>query len=321
MKKLTVFCLILYSCCSFFNLGAQVNEPFFLTKFYVEDAVGHLDSVEIGFDPTANYIYNPSLGELDISTPFDSVFEVRVSHRDGVNSDPNLVLSKRIVGGCEYVVAWNWNCYVAEQIHIFVKAKYQPVTFRWDNTVWRDSTICQRYSFITPDNKVQLIDIENWFNDEDPRGSCLSDTSKYTLFLDGKTDVDYKEFPINLPPAISGDQDSIFGVLFFWYGIDLENDFCNRTIDVDNPLVQSTPSISIYPNPAGDNIHILSKAQKIMRIKMMDASGVMVKDLVLLDAQQDINLETKNMQSGFYFIQIWYDDQRYVTKKCVIFNR
>ncbi|GAB4497385.1 MAG: hypothetical protein OHK0019_30910 [Saprospiraceae bacterium] len=50
---------------------------------YFEDAIGNKDTVIVGYDPDANtYDVNPQFGEVWLDTPFDSVFEVRVSHSD-----------------------------------------------------------------------------------------------------------------------------------------------------------------------------------------------------------------------------------------------
>lgn len=57
--------------------------PLFQTVIWFEDAVGNRDSVNIGFNLEAKWdTLNPNFGEALLDTPFDSIFEVRVSHLD-----------------------------------------------------------------------------------------------------------------------------------------------------------------------------------------------------------------------------------------------
>jgi hypothetical protein len=100
MKKMIAFLWLLLA----FTSTAQ-KTPFFLTTFYFEDAIGNIDSIEVGYDLTANQTGNPDFGEVTDLSPFDSVFDVRaVNYFEYYNTTPpinplNLIV-KRIVGGC-----------------------------------------------------------------------------------------------------------------------------------------------------------------------------------------------------------------------------
>jgi hypothetical protein len=59
--------------------------PMYQADFYFQDAIGNRDTITIGYDTTANGEYNPQFGEINLSQPFDSVFEVRATHRNGIN--------------------------------------------------------------------------------------------------------------------------------------------------------------------------------------------------------------------------------------------
>ena len=59
-----------------FQIIGQMT-PYFLTTIYFKDAIGNVDSIEMGFDTSANDISNPNFGETLNLSPFKEVFDVR----------------------------------------------------------------------------------------------------------------------------------------------------------------------------------------------------------------------------------------------------
>src|SRR5690606_28427272 len=107
------------------------------TKFYFEDAIGNRDSLTIGYDTTANVVYNPEFGEENIrDVPWDSVFEVRAGRYES-DRNLNLPLSKTLVA--KLFIYNSISCYLPESpIRMFVKIKHLPVTITWDSTHYQD---------------------------------------------------------------------------------------------------------------------------------------------------------------------------------------
>jgi hypothetical protein len=138
---ITFLCLLL----AFISTAQKT--PYFLTTFYFEDAIGNIDSIEVGYDLTAKNSGNPDFGEVSDLSPFDSLFEVRaVNYFEYYNTTPPInplnLIKKRIVGGAEKVV--NAPCIGGADLVFFIHAKHQPVTisvkesegFRKDRLSW-----------------------------------------------------------------------------------------------------------------------------------------------------------------------------------------
>jgi hypothetical protein len=92
MKYLFIALIAFLGC----GLSAQPVAPMRQTTFYFEDAVGNRDTIVVGADRASNEEYNPQFGELDLPGSFDSVFEVRATHKIGFNwGQPPYILSKK----------------------------------------------------------------------------------------------------------------------------------------------------------------------------------------------------------------------------------
>jgi hypothetical protein len=314
--KLILFCVTI---CTQLTLPvlAQNAQPMFQTTFYITDAVGNQDSVIIGFDPTANRLHNPQFGEVHIPEPFDTVLEARACHQDGMSWAPNLVLSKKIIGDAELVN--QWGCYMAEQMHIFVKAKHQPVTFRWNPLDWSEFSVCQRYSLMTPDNLIQLTSIEDWYDIGNRRGTCLSDTSDYTLNLHGSAGPEF-EFTINLAPNVTGFTDSLFGVLLFWHPFDLPNDFCNETVSAGEQIYQPL-QWRVFPNPAIDMVSVRFYGEQTPEtIICRDILGQVVSVHQNSNASELLQVATSAWPPGTYTIEGYANGQILGAKKVIVLS-
>ena len=77
----------------------------FQATLYFEDQSGWTDSIRIGYDTSANNLFNPEFGEFNIGQSFDPVFEVRASHRNAAPlAEEGAILSKTIIGHAELEV-------------------------------------------------------------------------------------------------------------------------------------------------------------------------------------------------------------------------
>jgi hypothetical protein len=113
----------------FFSRSCQ-NIPVFETTIYVKDAVGNLDSVQIGFDPDDIKEDTIQFHEVIDHSPFDSIFDLRIT---GHTFDPDflstLPMYRRYITGTE-----DWSgCQFGGSAILLIHAKYQPVTIYWNH--------------------------------------------------------------------------------------------------------------------------------------------------------------------------------------------
>ncbi len=112
------------------NAMAQTSPEFAFT-LYAQDAIGNIDSVVIGYDH--NEIcgnLNNMFGEFAITTPYDSVFEMRLKGDVTLQSMPD---SKKAIS------CYEGDCMpygAAADVEVIVRAKYKPIRFSWDRNVF-----------------------------------------------------------------------------------------------------------------------------------------------------------------------------------------
>ncbi|MBK7342307.1 MAG: T9SS type A sorting domain-containing protein [Saprospiraceae bacterium] len=211
-------CIIIMIVGVFFSISIQAQKvAMFETTFYFEDAVGNMDSIRVGHDTAANYSYNPEFGESFINTPFDSVFEVRASHRENFpgispNTKPeDFFLSKKIIGYSEVGPHPVHGCISGDPIIFTIYAKYPPVTVTWDSMEFIQS-YCLVGSYLS-DNFLSETLNEWWtFPELVEEYTCLADTGNKLIEFEGKWDFPYTLFPY--PVSGSNGIDTIHSVMY-----------------------------------------------------------------------------------------------------------
>lgn len=76
---------------------------------------------------------------------------------------------------------------------------------------------------------------------------------------------------------------------------------------------KSDLGITVYPNPAIDEINVRSKAAKIKQISIVDISGRSIKT-VLSNQDNDMSINVSDLESGSYILIINTDKGRYNSK-------
>lgn len=282
-------------------LYAQLT-PMFQTTFYFEDAVGNKDSIIVGYDTLANYKYNPNFGEVDLTTPFDSVFEVRATHLREYNGD--YITSKKIVGGAsEYINLPN--CYAVERLVFYVNAKYQPFTISWNQKVF-DNT-CIKNSFFYTDKFGELIDPFAWLELPGLRYACASKTDHYQLSLGWRYEAKY-EYPYILKrPVEGGGIDSLYGVGFSCQAGNLFSP-CRLVSETTPPSLRPAASV-LSPNPVSHSLTVANlHTSALATLAVFDQWGRLVLETTPTSAQKEIVLDTGALPNGLYFLrQRWRD--------------
>lgn len=134
------------------KITAQTLEPFFETTLYFEDAVGNMDSVIFGYDINATQDIDPEFGEVELTTPFDSIFEVRI----GSSDFPSQKLSKRLIYNTEAYIN-DTTCYGGSLTNVYIHAIHQPVKVWWDKEQFLED-ICFRGGFVINHTFYEVAD-------------------------------------------------------------------------------------------------------------------------------------------------------------------
>ncbi len=98
---------------------------------YFEDSLGNKDSLVLGYDPDASsQNLNPQFGEILLTAPFDSVFEVRAIHGD----DGQDRTVKKVIEDVD-ILPWD-SCALPARSKILINAKYPPIKITYDSTIF-----------------------------------------------------------------------------------------------------------------------------------------------------------------------------------------
>jgi len=268
---------------------------FFESTIYIEDALGHRDSVVLGSDPDANGHFNPNFGEVDINTPWDSVLEIRASHSvaDGFAEfpDESFVLSKKIIGRTSPSgIDEDNNCIPFKEVLLmFTSAKYYPLTLSWNRSDY--DNVCSSGAFIAAHQTALIVDF--WFFDPASlaTSACMQDTGQHVINTFDEPVLhwwimDEKE-GIGL--------DSIHGLLIAFDNASSPYTPCNRDL-----VSTSTPSepvdFTVLPNPASDKLYLQS--EELLNWELFTPSGALLKtgnaEAIAIDDYPD----------GIYFLRV-----------------
>jgi Secretion system C-terminal sorting domain len=274
--------------------------PMYQADFYFEDAVGNRDTITIGYDTTANGEFNPKFGEINLTQPFDSVFEVRATQRTGFNwGQGSYILSKRIFDlGEKY--ANLPQCTSGGSAICFIRAKYPPVTISWDINIMDNQ--CNRASFWTPDLRQELVHPYSWFGYPYIRYGCASDNSDYVIQL-GAIHKSQGEISYVIKHEVEGSsnvKDTIYGVLFSGFMADWWFSPCSL-VDSEEPSTQAEALI-LCPNPVFDKIMLQNEVTNDHIIQIFDSTGRSMRYVKRTGGEGA--LDVADLQQGWYFLRI-----------------
>ncbi len=119
-----------FMACPFLGFAQQV--PLFQFTLHFQDSIGNKDSIVLGYDPSASsQDINPQFGEALITSPFDSIFEVRVMHGDDSQAKTYKKVIEDMEGGTPFDT-----CITAFYSKIIINAKFPPVRITYDSTLF-----------------------------------------------------------------------------------------------------------------------------------------------------------------------------------------
>jgi hypothetical protein len=287
-------------------LNAYCQTPMYQADFYFQDAIGNRDTITIGYDTTANDEFNPQFGEINLSQPFDSVFEVRATHRTGFNwGQGSYILSKRIFSLGENYLNLQ-QCYGGGSSICFIRAKYPPVTISWDITIM--DNLCNRASFWSPDLAWQIVDPFAWLAMPWVRYQCASSANHYTIEL-GSEFKSQTEISYVIEHAVEGSssvKDSIYGVCFYGFMADWWISPCSL-VDIHEPSAQPE-ALVLFPNPSFTEISLPREMEQEHLVQIFEPNGRMVKSIKRTNSESSIDISA--LKSGWYVLRTIHTDGR-----------
>jgi Secretion system C-terminal sorting domain len=305
-KSIYTFLLLLLFNWTMFG---QMQVPFWSMPLYFEDAVGHKDTVVLGFDTTANYVFNPQFGEVALTNPFDSIFEVRATHQ--YQSD---FFSKLIINDGE--THWGspfWDGCVSSRMYIAIHAIHQPVIMTWDPFLLVSSDHCREATWVTSDQGADLITTGNWLAIwPNARYACLVDSARAVFDLTIGNGLDFVQ--MKRPVTVEGTGTKLVPVLQF----NVESEILTFSpcregcCPIAIQEAYQMPQVILSPNPATEYLNLsLMHESQLDHIEILSPSGVHV--MKSHSSQADIS----HLAAGIYYVRCTFTDHRSAVSKFV----
>ena len=292
MKTLVGF---LTSCCMGI-LSAQ--QPQFIMPIWFEDSIGNRDTVWVGGDPTASsQNLNPQFGEIALTSPFDSVFEVRAVHGD----DTDWETSKITI---EYNDAPG-QCFLAPRTRIMIHSKYPPVKIYWDTTTLATNYPCNINTILTPDQFAFLL--QNWYE------------ARIIYCMMTRDSIEIENlFPIPPPDQLEHPFEvEGYGVKVLpglWFAGFWDFPHCYTTLHVSDIDLQT--QVAVSPNPAKAHSTLINYSG--LAIRTVQINNLAGQTAYSCSAKGDsVQLPLEGLRPGFYFIQTIFSNGITVTKKII----
>jgi hypothetical protein len=265
----------------------QTATPMFMDTLYFEDAVGNKDTLWVGYDSTViGFPFSPQFGEIEITAPFDSVFEVRVIH---FGWEWPYKTYKKLISSY-HKASWN-ACGSFNLGFIAIQSKYPPITIRYDSTKY-DLSGCHANTIFTPTPDVFVMPEWFWASNY----HCLGSSHTYVLDTASVEETIQKE--------VEGMGLKELPVLFssnFLYGP------CGAPI-IGTHEVSSDLDLRIWPNPASDEVQIEDKSGLAAQMVIYNVWGQAVMEQKKAADQSRLNWNTKDWQPGIYFVTMHHTD-------------
>ena len=289
--------IIIIASCSLGIISAQT--PQFIMPIWFEDSLGNKDTVWVGGDTAASYSeINTQFGEVEITNPFDSIFEVRAVHTD----DSNWRTSKIIIEGTDTP----GQCILPSGTRIMFYAKYPPVHISWDTTLLVENYPCNINTILTPDQYVFLL--QNWY--EARIIHCMMTTDSIEIEnLSPIPPPDQLEHPFEVEGL------GVKVIPGLWFTGFWDSPHCYTTLPASD--IDLEVQISLSPNPV--NNHFTLSNYSGLAIRMVRIHNLGGQEVYSTPSFGDsIRIPINSLVSGFYTVQMIFDNGKTVSKKIII---
>lgn len=295
MKIKTIQLLLFFA----FVLGSHVLHSQEFKTTFIAESRGYLDSVVVGYDPTASIQIDAQFGEQDINyTPFDSTFEVRVGQIDleyrdcGTNiidpSNPFLTYMSKVDILPKTCTGWDpsqTNYGTIPYATLLVRKRDLPVTLSWDTEVFQDT--CVAASLVT-----------DWNPNFWPDVTCGALVGPEVSLGNANSATVIEQTEMTL-------LDNWGDTLCMLY-IVLDNP--SRALSTDELLINQA---NVYPNPASNTVVIESEGD-IELLEIYDGVGTRIETIIRPDI-----VDVRSLPRGIYFFKL-FAQSRSVLRKVIV---
>lgn len=277
------------------GIDAQTEVPDFEFMLYITNPDGDKDSLHLGDVLRDKRIPDSAYGEYDVSNiPFRPNLDIRYM----LTYDLDIHLKKLItIYNCDSMSKFLPPPGYPTQIPIGFFSRSYPVILSWDSKKFLMDT-CRDSSFITRINYGTF----DFFDDRQlPKIEArLSATDQLVLekeYLEKSNYASWARRNYYEAKLNNGDSGTIYMI-----HIGITNQPLRVLIDTKNPQKQS--SISLYPNPASDFVHILSSdgSFNIRQYDVFDFSGKKVRTVFSDTSIDKINIPVQDLPLGIYLV-------------------
>ncbi|NUQ26119.1 MAG: T9SS type A sorting domain-containing protein [Saprospiraceae bacterium] len=298
MKNLIRLGLIIILTDSILNTLQAQPTPYFEMTLYFEDTVGNRDTIIFGYDIDASSDIDPEWGEVELTTPFDSVFEVRIGNANFPYSNK---LASKIINSTSIAQ----NCYYGSGAYLYFHVIHQPVKIWWDKSQLLNDE-CFSGAFII--NHITDVLAGPFSPDEiPPIHYCMAvlDTVYFELTEEALT-------PDQIRIYINKDVEGLGVIsipgLRFEIGPYWAYTPCYWVTDTESP--KNSNQIAIYPNPANGYFKLsdLSGGGVLGPLFIYDSMGRMVKYFTTVESEQLIDVS--GLPEGWYHVAVHIENNR-----------
>ncbi len=238
------------------------DAAYFEMPVYFEDARGNRDTIVFGADPQADSENPDRFDGQILTTPFDSVLEVRVMSNLGYKGPhiEDLTLRKRAIGIARSF-DFQRECHLGKDgVAMVVHARYPPVTVSWDSTIFSTS-YCHIASNIAAHFQSRYPAGPNpWWRDFPDMADitqCMSASSSWVIYRPpGPWSPLNEIFPSSIQPIVGGGIDTLPVIRIEMYPQISFNSPCGGMVsNLDSSVSNEETDLLVYPNPANDHIY------------------------------------------------------------------
>lgn len=276
---------------------------------YITDAIGNVDSVFIGLDPTATNEIDPEFGEENIKNiPFKEGLDVRIANPVKLDyyendsyfdNDPTLWHSK--------IQVLNFDCaddLLSRYATIIAKSNNYPLTFSWDKNYFNES--CFSHSVLS------FMNFTFWFDIGASYTNGLPAFIYQTYLKDEQTfvtdDIPYFNNTINFLPEyyVDSNHDT---VRLLYLGL-----FSEKWKLADINEEPENEWVKIYPNPVSEEIVIHffeDKSWENIELKLYNMTGQLVHHTQINQFDHRISIRNSELTNGTYILRLLCADKKF----------
>ena len=283
-------------------LSSAQQIPLFEFTMYFEDSIGNQDSVILGYDPTSDSNQpNTQFGEIVLSNPFDSIFEVRVIHGDDVNQERTL---KKAIEHVEN----SSGCELPFHSKIVFSAKFPPVKITYDSTLFPLGSC--RNVILSPEWNIFFL--QQWWKVCEYH--CMADTSTYVEDFVIPPPAGFCGNRLYVEKEVEGQGLKMLPGLFFatFYGPGP----CNDTTFLAVKDGSSVGFGTLNPNPAREHFSIQVPTDSRIEATVTNLTGRIITCPFTVSADA-VQFDISALLSGIYFVVLQNEHSRRAVYKFI----